>query len=201
MKTHRFVRQVAENELSEFESYPILEALSKLDLGPSHADVGKLACAVDGAPTAGGEDVTPLEFVPRSQQTRHRAPCETPGETPGRGSVRLRSNRSAAGPPADRENRRRRSAGAACGSPPAGRDDDIHKRAALLRRDSVHGAFNGTIRVDEDNQCLIVNGNVVRMIYAQDRAKIDYTRDGIDNAILIDNSGVWAGRGRIGRAP
>ena len=29
-----------------------------------------------------------------------------------------------------------------------GRDDDIQKRAALLRRDSVHGAFNGTIRVD-----------------------------------------------------
>ena len=43
MKTHRYVRQVAFNELSEFESYPILEALSQLDLGPSHIDVGKLA--------------------------------------------------------------------------------------------------------------------------------------------------------------
>ena len=40
MKIHRFVRQVAENELSEFESYPILEAMSRLDLGPSHVDVG-----------------------------------------------------------------------------------------------------------------------------------------------------------------
>ena len=35
MKAHRYVRQVAHNELSEFESYPILEALSGLDLGPS----------------------------------------------------------------------------------------------------------------------------------------------------------------------
>ena len=43
MKTHRYVRQVAHNELSEFESYPIIEALSELDLGPSHVDVGKLA--------------------------------------------------------------------------------------------------------------------------------------------------------------
>ena len=43
MKTHRYVRQVAHNELSEFETYPIIEALSQLDLGPSHIDVGKLA--------------------------------------------------------------------------------------------------------------------------------------------------------------
>ncbi|MFT7653770.1 MAG: glyceraldehyde 3-phosphate dehydrogenase, partial [Candidatus Azotimanducaceae bacterium] len=43
MKTHRYVRQIAKNELSEFESFPILEAMAKLDLGPSHIDVGKLA--------------------------------------------------------------------------------------------------------------------------------------------------------------
>ena len=43
MKTHRYVRQIAQNELSEFESYPILEAMSNLDLGPCHIDVGKLA--------------------------------------------------------------------------------------------------------------------------------------------------------------
>ena len=43
MQTHRFVRQIAHNELSEFESFPILEAMSELDLGPSHIDVGKLA--------------------------------------------------------------------------------------------------------------------------------------------------------------
>ncbi len=40
MKTHRYVRQIAHNELSEFESFPILEALSKLDLGPCHVDIG-----------------------------------------------------------------------------------------------------------------------------------------------------------------
>ncbi|MEE9254097.1 MAG: glyceraldehyde-3-phosphate dehydrogenase, partial [Pseudomonadales bacterium] len=43
MRTHRFVRQEAHNELSEFESYPILKALVELDLGPCHVDVGKLA--------------------------------------------------------------------------------------------------------------------------------------------------------------
>ena len=43
MKTHRYVRQIAKNELSEFESYPILEAMVALELGPSHIDVGRLA--------------------------------------------------------------------------------------------------------------------------------------------------------------
>ena len=43
MKTHRYVRQVAQNELSEFETHPILEELAKLNLGPSHIDGGKLA--------------------------------------------------------------------------------------------------------------------------------------------------------------
>ena len=43
MKTHRYVRQVARNELSEFETHPILEEMTKLNLGPSHIDVGKLA--------------------------------------------------------------------------------------------------------------------------------------------------------------
>ena len=43
MKTHRYVRQIANNELSEFESYPIMKALAELDLGPCHIDVGKLA--------------------------------------------------------------------------------------------------------------------------------------------------------------
>jgi len=43
MKAHRFVRQVERNELSEFETYPIFEAMAGLDLGPCHIDVGKLA--------------------------------------------------------------------------------------------------------------------------------------------------------------
>jgi glyceraldehyde 3-phosphate dehydrogenase len=61
----------------------------------------------------------------------------------------------------------------------------------LLRRDSIHGSFKGTIRVDEENECIIANGNVIRVIYASDPAKIDYTAYGIDDAIIIDNTGAW----------
>ena len=43
MKDHRYVRQVEGNELSEYETSPVLNALSGLDLGPAHIDVGRLA--------------------------------------------------------------------------------------------------------------------------------------------------------------
>ena len=38
MKAHRYVRQVAQNELSEFETFPLLQAIAGLDLGPCHID-------------------------------------------------------------------------------------------------------------------------------------------------------------------
>ena len=73
-------------------------------------------------------------------------------------------------------------------------DGDILKRASLLRRDSVHGAFNGTISVDEENEVIWANGTKIQMIYANDPSEIDYTSYGINNAILVDNTGAWRDR-------
>ena len=73
-------------------------------------------------------------------------------------------------------------------------DEDITKRAALLRTDSVHGPFPGTIIEDLANKSLIINGHTVKMIAASDPAAIDYTEYGIDNALLIDNTGVTRDR-------
>ena len=73
-------------------------------------------------------------------------------------------------------------------------DTDILKRASLLRRDSVHGAFNGSIAVDEENEVIWANGTKIQMIYANNPAEIDYTQYGIDNAIVVDNTGVWRDR-------
>ena len=190
MKAHRFVRQVAKNELSEFETYPILEAMSRLDLGPSHVDVGLLAVQLMERRDR-GDRISPGEFTReacRSVIGRHAKPLEKPRDVVlfgfgriGRLLARLLIEKTGGG---DQLVLR-----AIVLRP--GLAGDIDKRAALLRRDSVHGAFKGTIRVDKENQCLIVNGNVVRMIYAKDRSNIDYTHYGIQNAILIDNSGIW----------
>ena len=52
-------------------------------------------------------------------------------------------------------------------------------------------AFQGTLRVDEKRNCLIANGNVIQVIYANSPDEIDYTEYGIDDALIIDNTGKW----------
>ncbi len=68
---------------------------------------------------------------------------------------------------------------------------ELHKRAALLRKDSVHGRFRGTIEVDEATNELIINGNRVKIIFAGHPSEIDYTDFGINDGLIIDNTGVW----------
>ena len=68
-------------------------------------------------------------------------------------------------------------------------DDDIIKRAALLRMDSVHGPFPGTVIEDLENKNLVINGHRVKMIAASNPAEIDYESFGIHDALLIDNTG------------
>ena len=80
-----------------------------------------------------------------------------------------------------------------------GADDDLHKRASLLRRDSVHGRFAGSITIDEENQALIANGHFIKVIYADSPDKVDYEAHGITNAIIIDNTGIWRDREGLGR--
>jgi glyceraldehyde 3-phosphate dehydrogenase len=70
-------------------------------------------------------------------------------------------------------------------------DDDIYKRASLLLRDSVHGAFDGTVRVDEENSSLVVNGNAIKVIYASSPEEVNYSDHNINDPIVIDNTGVW----------
>tara|TARA_X000000950_G_scaffold155134_1_gene190259 strand:+ start:4391 stop:5878 length:1488 start_codon:yes stop_codon:yes gene_type:complete len=189
MKTHRYVRQVAKNELSEFESFPVLEAMSRLDLGPCHVDLGKLATKFMAE---SAENETDAEaFVRRECESvigTRRQPISQPQDIVlygfgriGRLLARLLIEKTGSG-----DQLRLRAIVVRKGG-----EDDLMKRASLLRRDSVHGGFQGTIRVDEENQCIIANGNVIRVIYAGSPAEVDYEALGIRDAIVIDNTGAW----------
>ncbi|MDH3641576.1 MAG: glyceraldehyde-3-phosphate dehydrogenase [Gammaproteobacteria bacterium] len=196
MKTHRYVRQVAHNELSEFESYPIIDALSQLDVGPTHIDVGKLATQY--MEESAGNGLSPMDFVKRECAEvigRHVPPIAQPQDIVlygfgriGRLLARLLVEKTGSG-----HQLRVRALVVRKGS-----KDDLLKRASLLRRDSVHGGFQGTIRVDEENSCIIANGNVIHVIYAGSPDEIDYTQYGIENAIIIDNTGVWRDEESLG---
>jgi glyceraldehyde 3-phosphate dehydrogenase len=197
MKTHRYVRQVAKNELSEFESYPIIEALAQLDLGPSHIDVGKLATRFMEEAEKNG--VSPLEFVTRECAEvigRHVPPLEKPQDVVlygfgriGRLLARLLIEKTGSG-----QQLRLRAIVVRQGG-----TDDLVKRASLLRRDSVHGSFLGTIRTDEENNCIIANGNVIRVIHAAAPEDVDYEQYGIHDAIVIDNTGAWRDEAGLSR--
>lgn len=79
------------------------------------------------------------------------------------------------------------------------RKADVVKRAALLRNDSVHGAFDGTVVEDIENNTISINGQIVEMIEANNPEDIDYTIYGINNALVIDNTGVFTDRESLGR--
>jgi glyceraldehyde 3-phosphate dehydrogenase len=75
----------------------------------------------------------------------------------------------------------------------------IIKRAALLRNDSVHNEFQGTVEEDYENNALIINGQIVKMIEAKNPEDIDYTKYGISDALVIDNTGVFTDREALSR--
>ncbi len=67
----------------------------------------------------------------------------------------------------------------------------LEKRASLLRYDSIHGDFEGSVQADFENNSLIINGTTVHIISAGSPEEIDYTTYGIENCLLIDNTGAF----------
>lgn len=187
LKAHRFTRQVAVKEITVCDTYPIVEILSKLDLGPSRVDIGKLADKF--AREAAGQDLesfvkNELQDVIGSQAPAGSEQHDVVLYGFGRiGRLLARILIEKAGP--------QHSLGLKAIVVRKGKGNDLVKRASLLRRDSVHGSFKGTIQIDEENNGLIVNGNYINIIYANNPAEIDYTAYGINNALVIDNTGVW----------
>ena len=188
MKAHRAVRQIEQNEMSEFETHPILEILSRLDLAPAHIDIGKLTSNY----MEDDEGLSMEDYV--TQNCTAIIGVNTVDWDPmdvvvygfgriGRLLMRLLVEKTGGG--------RNLVPRAVVLRPPKDPAKDLSRRASLLRRDSVHGSFRGTIRVDEENGVLICNGNVIRFIYANDPGSIDYTQYGIKNALVIDSSGAW----------
>jgi glyceraldehyde 3-phosphate dehydrogenase len=75
----------------------------------------------------------------------------------------------------------------------------LEKRASLLRYDSIHGDFQGSVIADHDKKALIINGTTVHVITASSPEKIDYTPYGFDNALVIDNTGAFTTKEALAR--
>ena len=190
MKAHRFVRQIEGNELSELETFPLLERLSNLTLSDCEIDIGELTVRcpffddlADNPDKIDSYLQEQLDFS-SSASRRPSKPQDIVLYGFGRiGRLMARLLVQTTGP----GNYFRLKAVVVR----KGGENDLVKRASLLRRDSVHGRFIGTIRVDLDNDLLVVNGNPVKFIYASGPAEINYEKLGINKPIVIDNTGIW----------
>ncbi|MFI6698902.1 glyceraldehyde-3-phosphate dehydrogenase [Streptomyces sp. NPDC050509] len=193
LKTHRFARQIAGEELSVTETLPFLEALTTLDLGPSQIDIGMLAATYrtdDRGLSVAEFTAEAVAGATGANKIERRASRDVVlygfGRI-GRLLARLLIEKAGSG-----NGLRLRAVVVRKGSGQAA--EDLVKRASLLRRDSIHGQFQGTISVDEANSRIIANGNEIKVIYSDDPTSVDYTAYGIKDAILIDNTGKWRDR-------
>ncbi|MDX3088503.1 glyceraldehyde-3-phosphate dehydrogenase [Streptomyces griseoaurantiacus] len=192
LKTHRFARQIAGAELSVTETLPFLQALTTLDLGPSQIDLGMLAATYkedDRGLSVREFTAEAVAGATGADKVERREPRDVVlygfGRI-GRLVARLLIEKSGSG------NGLRLRAIVVRGGGRVG--EDLVKRASLLRRDSVHGQFQGTITVDEASGTITANGNTIKVIHADDPSQVDYTAHGIKDAILIDNTGKWRDR-------
>ena len=189
LKSHRFVKQVEDAELSVVDTFPILQEAMKLDLSPSRLDIGKLA--VNYKKDSRGQSVEEYVRQELAEALNGGAAKPTPTDVVlygfgriGRILARLLIEKAGSGDGLRLRAVVVRESG----------KGDLQKRASLLRRDSVHGPFSGTIAVDEEDNAIIANGNFIRVIYSSDPSQVDYTAYGINNALLIDNTGKWRDR-------
>lgn len=187
LKAHRFARQIDDVELPIEETFPVLSALDGLRLGAASVDVARLTVAFRSE--AAGRS---LEQFLRDELAdivdRQGADGRTSTDVVlygfgriGRLLARILIEHSGGG-----HGLRLRAIVVRRGS-----ENDLMKRASLLRRDSVHGPFEGTITVDTGNNTILANGTLIQVIYSSDPASVDYTAYGIQDAVVVDNTGRW----------
>ena len=194
LKAHKFARQMVGEEVDIAESFPMLEEIAKLDMSPCRVDLGKICYGYKQS----GKQQSPSEYLQKelvSIITEKTKPSEESKDIVlyGFGRIGRLIARKLIDRTGDGNKMRLR------GIVVRGKGGDLEKRASLLRRDSIHGPYSGSITIDEENNSIIANGNVIKLIYANSPDEIDYTEHGINNALVIDNTGIWSDEEGLGQ--
>lgn len=191
---HEYAGQFVQKPISIFDSVEILRAIYDLNLPPSKLDIGKLtfeyhsdennynnvkAFVVDKLKDASSsKEIKPKDVVLYGFGRIGRLVARELMAKTGKGSqLRLRAIVTRGTVTAE----------------------ILEKRANLLRTDSVHGQFMGTVEVDVANEALLINGTTVHIISADKPEDIDYTKYGIYGALIIDNTGAFRDKEALSR--
>ena len=186
LRLHKYAQKVIGREICVLDSSSLAQALSEMHLAPAKIDIGKLAYEW----SMGKDDFSSkVEFL--SHKLSGFSSVDTEAIKPrdvvlfGFGRIGRLAARELIRQAVGNQLRLRaivlRSVD----------EKAIKKRAALFENDSVHGRFAGTVEVDYENLCLIINGQRVHIIASKDPASIDYSAYGIKDALVIDNTGVF----------
>ena len=181
---HQYAEEFVEKKISIDDTLAIAKAISEAKLPASRLDIGKLAKEY----TSGNYESTQA-FVEEKLGNSRTAKTVEPKDVVlyGFGRIGRLLARELASQMGKGQQLRLRAV--------VTRDKNdpvlLEKRASLLRHDSVHGDFDGNVIADHENNALIVNGVTVTMISAAQPEDIDYTAYGINNALIIDNTGVF----------
>ncbi len=195
LNLHEYARKVVNKPIDVFTSSELAEEIFKMELAPSKLDIGKLSSEwlAEQANYSSKADFLSKKLANFGvSNNRLIEPRDVVLYGFGRiGRLAARELIKQAG----KGQQLRLRAIVTRGST----DADIIKRASLLRNDSVHGAFKGSVIEDLENKSLIINGQIVKMIDAKNPEDIDYTSYGIQNALVIDNTGVFTNREALSR--
>lgn len=191
---HNYAGEFVEKPISIFDSVELAQAIQSLDLPPAKLDIGKLAYEYH----LENEDFdNATAFITKklasAKNYTHNGPKDVVLYGLGRiGRLLARELMIRTGKGSQLRLR---------AIVTRGKIDQtvLEKRAALLRSDSVHGDFPGTVAVDIDNSALIINGTTVHIISANQPEDIDYTQYGINDALVIDNTGAFRDKEALSR--
>ncbi|MCX6297444.1 MAG: glyceraldehyde-3-phosphate dehydrogenase, partial [Bacteroidetes bacterium] len=194
MNLHHYAKNIVKKVITVEDTLAIATEISKMDICPSRLDIGKLAYEwlQEGTKFKSVGDFLKNKLVDFIGAKQNITPKDVVLFGFGRiGRLAARELIAQAG----KGEQLRLKAIVTRGNS----SEEITKRADLLRTDSVHGVFPGTIIEDLDKKALIINGHTVFMIDAKNPEDVDYTKYGINNALLIDNTGVFRDKAELSR--
>ncbi len=183
---HEYAAEFVEKPISIFDSVEIAHAIKTLDLPPAKLDIGRLTYEFQ---LEDDKYSNAMSFVSDKLKDAKESKAIVPKDVVlygfGRiGRLLARELMSKTG----KGNQLRLRAIVVRGTID---ENVLNKRASLLQHDSVHGDFPGIVRVDVEKKSLVINGTEVHIISANNPEEIDYTTYGIQDALVIDNTGAF----------
>ncbi|WP_297702663.1 glyceraldehyde-3-phosphate dehydrogenase [uncultured Eudoraea sp.] len=183
---HEYAGEFVQKPISIFDSVELLRAINDINLPPSKIDIGKLTYEYHSDNNIYQEVKTFIIYkLKDANNTKEIKPKDVVLYGFGRiGRLIARELMAKTG----KGNQLRLRAIVTRGELT---EEILEKRATLLKTDSVHGQFTGTVDYDIAKKALVINGTTVHIISSDNPEKIDYTKYGINNALIIDNTGAF----------